>query len=264
MGCGFVGSAVAEGFKLHTDLKIYDKYKEGYDSLDEVRNQDIIFFCVPTPMRSDGTQNLSIMDEAIDSVAKDNSKRILVLKSTIVPGTTANYQKKYPRQDFAFNPEFLTARSARLDFINSARIILGANDHWALDELYILYKKRFSHTPIYCCTWEEAELVKYMANCFFALKVTYLNEIYDICQKHDMDFKKIKDMWLADGRIGNSHHDVPGHDGDRGYGGTCFPKDMSAFIHWARDIGQPMKTLEAADDVNRTIRKKQDWDVCDN
>jgi nucleotide sugar dehydrogenase len=263
VGCGFVGSAVAEGFKLDVDLKIYDKFKAGFDSLEDVCNQDIIFFCVPTPMKSDGTQNLSIMIQAIESIASETAGKILVIKSTVLPGTTMMFQKKYQNHHFVSNPEFLTARSARLDFINAARIIIGAYDDITLSVMYDLYRKRFSHTPIYLCKPEEAELVKYMANCFFATKITYLNEFYDLCEYIGIDFDVVKEMWLADGRIGNSHHQVPGHDGDKGYGGTCFPKDMSALIHWAREIGNPLRIIEIADAVNKKIRKKQDWTICD-
>lgn len=270
IGCGFVGSAVAAGFSLKADVKIYDKFKEGFDSLDDVVQQDILFLCLPTPMRkSDGMPEMSFIETAIqDIMTATSDRKILVIKSTVLPGTNRALQDAYPQFDFISNPEFLTARNARLDFINASRIVIGAvpsaYGRNVATKIVDLYCTITSHTPIYICSWEEAEIVKYMANCFFALKISYLNEMYDVCKLHNTDFDFIKSMWLADGRIGNSHHEVPGHDGDRGFGGTCFPKDMTAFANWAQSCGLPMDTLDAALRVNHRIRQKQDWEIFDN
>jgi len=268
VGFGFVGSALAAGFSLMANIKIYDKYKE-IDTLKDVCGQDIIFLCLPTPIRkSDGKPEMSFIHSAIDEIENEinfggeyTGMKILVIKSTVLPGTSRALSKKYPQFSFISNPEFLTARSARLDFINASRIIIGGYDHNAIQKVEELYRTVFEHTPIYICKWEEAELVKYMNNCFFALKVLYLNEIYDICQRGQLDYNLLKSMWLSDGRIGNSHHDVPGHDNDRGVGGACFPKDLSAFIEWSKENGTPMKTLEAAQETNKRVRIKQDWEV---
>jgi len=265
IGCGFVGGAVAQGFSLHADLKIYDKAK-AFDSLEETINQDILFLCLPTPMRRNGEQNLDIMDEVISGINDlAEETKIIVIKSTVVPGTTRKYAEKYPKHQFVMNPEFLTARSARLDFINSSRIVIGAERVTSLSghAVAALYRKRFPSTPIFPTTWEGAELIKYMANCFFALKITYMNEIYDVCQSLGLDYDQLKAMFVADGRIGNSHLDVPGFDGDRGFGGTCFPKDTSAFALWARRNGTPVKTVELAFEYNKQIRKKIDWEETD-
>lgn len=275
IGCGFVGSAVAAGFALKADIKIYDKHKHGFDSLLDVARQDIIFLCLPTPIRkSDDKPEMSFIHEALDSLTKvmiENNicglSKIIVIKSTVLPGTNRMLQAKYPHFKFVSNPEFLTARSARLDFINASRIIIGYDSSERLGnahELVDLYRTICPHTQIYLCKWETAEFVKYMANCFFALKVSYLNEIYLLCQKIGIDYNEAKLMWLSDGRIGNSHHEVPGYDGDFGFGGTCFPKDLAAFIAWARDMGEPAGTLEAAKSLNDQIRKNKDWEVFDD
>lgn len=221
IGFGFLGTALAHGFALHADIKIYDKYSGVYDKLEETVNEsDFIFVGVPTPMRDNGSQDLSSMDDAVESVvAAANKKKIIVLRSTIIPGTTRGYAEKYPEHEFVFVPEFLTERNAKLDFINSARIIIGGGEAvWDVEELYRL---RFTHTPIYTTTWEAAEVVKYMCNCFFAVKISFLNEIFDIAETTGESYENIRDMFLSDFRIGNSHTDVPGHDGDRGYGGKC-------------------------------------------
>lgn len=272
MGCGFVGSAVISGFALNADIKAYDvNPKRTLNTLEEVCKQDIIFLCVPTPMRkSDGKPELSFMAQALRDIFNVvnligyDKRKIIAIKSTVLPGTNRKFQEEYPMFDFVSNPEFLTARSARLDFINASRIIIGTPKREVCETVIDLYRNRFDSTPIFCCTWEEAEFVKYMANCFFAMKVSFLNEIYLLCKKLGLGFWDVKQMWLADGRIGNSHHEVPGHDGDLGFGGTCFPKDIAAFTTWAREQDSPMRTLEAAKAVNNNIRQKKDWEVYDD
>jgi len=263
IGMGFLGSALVHGFMLHANIKIYDKYNNIYDTLeDTVNSSEYIFIGVPTPMHEDGTQDLSNMDDAVKSVidvAKE--RKTIVLRSTIIPGTTRNYSEKYPKHDFCFCPEFLTERQSKLDFINTARIIIGhePGTNLAAKELKKLYRTRFTHTPIYLTTWEAAEVVKYMANCFFAVKVSFLNEMYDVAKHIGVSYEEIRDMWLADQRIGNSHTDVPGHDRCRGYGGKCFPKDVQAFIKWAEENNLTVDMCKAANDVNERIRPVKDW-----
>jgi UDPglucose 6-dehydrogenase len=271
IGCGFVGSAVAAGFTLKADIKIYDKYKEGFDSLSDVCKQDILFLCLPTPMRkSDNLPEMSYILETLAAMHHETSQvkslisKIIVIKSTVLPGTNRLLQAMYPGFSFVSNPEFLTARSARLDFINASRIVLGGIDEKALNKVGELYRQISLHAPIYQCSWETAELVKYMANCFFALKISYLNEIYKISQRIGCNYNFLKQIWLADGRIGNSHHEVPGHDGDFGFGGTCFPKDIAAFTEYAKILNMPIETLNAARKVNEEVRSKKDWQTFDD
>jgi len=261
-GWGFVGKAVTHGFCLHADLKIYDKYQTGLNTLEEtIKESDYLFICVPTPMNNDGSQDLSCIYDVMENINKLNvTGKIIIIKSTVIPGTTRKIAKKYPNHFFVFNPEFLTERSAKLDFINTARIILGGSTHLALDSVEKMYRIRFTHTPIYKTSYEGAELVKYTNNCFFALKISYLNEIYEICQKLGLDYNELKNMFLADQRIGNSHCDVPGHDGGKGFGGKCFIKDINALTKWANGMGINLDTLEAAIKVNKRIRLDKDWE----
>lgn len=257
IGCGFVGKAVAAGFSLHVDsVKMYDKYNQDYDSLEEtVKESDLIFLCVPTPTNSDWTQDLSELDTAIECIVglADTPKKIII-KSTVLPGTTRNYARKYIGHSFIFNPEFLSARIARFDFINPSRIILGG-EPGTLGTVAGLYYHRFGDgVPIFLVEWEEAELVKYTANTFFAMKIAFFNEIYDIAQYLNVPYTHLKDMVLTDGKIANSHCDVPGHDGKRGYGGTCFPKDVKAFLRWAGQHKQELQILHSVNMVNDKIR----------
>ena len=261
IGFGFLGRALCHGFYLHTEVRIYDKYDDSYDTLeDTVNSTEFLFIGVPTPMNEDGSQDLSSMDDAVASIVEvAEDKKIIVLRSTAIPGTTRKYADKYPGHDFVFMPEFLTERQAKLDFINSSRFIFGGGPK-VTAKLEEIFRVRFVHTPIYHTTWEGAETVKYMCNCFFAVKVSFMNEIYDVCEEIGVPYDEMKKMFLADQRIGNSHTDVPGHDGYRGYGGKCFPKDVKAFYHWADKNGVDLDMCKSADKVNERIRDFRDWE----
>ncbi len=261
IGFGFVGQAIAHGMYLHYNLKVYDKFKEDLDNLEEtVNNSKFIFVCVPTPMRSDGSQDLSSIDDVVENIVKiATTKKIIIFKSTIIPGTTRHYAEKYKNHEFVFNPEFLTERQAKLDFLNQARIILGGNPE-ATSLVKKLYQIKFSHVKIFECDWESAEIVKYMCNCFFSVKLSFLNEIYLLTKHLNIDFENLKDMWLGDMRIGNSHTDVPGHDGMLGWGGKCFKKDINAFIKYVEKEGLNIEMCKAAESVNNKVRLEKDWE----
>jgi len=262
IGFGFVGSAIAHGFSNVFNIKIYDKYNNMYDSLeDTVNNSDFLFVGVPTPVNKNNQQDLSNMNDAISSIISvAKHSKIIILKSTIIPGTTRNYAEKYTDHNFIFCPEFLTERTAKLDFINTNRIIIGGDDDEIKVEVEELYRVRFPHTPIFYTTWEAAEVLKYMCNSFFAVKISFLNEMYDVAKDYlNIDYNDLRNMWLSDFRIGNSHTDIPGPDGERGYGGKCFPKDVKSFVTWGKEKGFELDMCRAADKVNERIRKNKDW-----
>lgn len=267
MGYGFLGTALVHGFGLHADIKIFDKFKD-YDSLeDTVKHAEVMWMCLPTPMNMQtGAIDLSILDENLkdihDLIDESEPRKVVVIKSTVVPGTTRAFAEKYPKLSFVMNPEFLTARNNKLDFICASRIILGGDekDPAAL-MLEEIYRYRFGNSAlIYQCGWEEAELTKYGANCFFAAKISYFNFIYELCQKLDIDFDNVRDMILSDGRIGRSHANVPGWDGQRGYSGSCFPKDVNALIAFAKAQGIDPKLLSASWEQNLEDRPSKDWE----
>jgi len=265
IGNGFVGSAIIHGFVLHSDnIFIHDANpKKSTHSLDEVvKSSDIIFLCLPTPMSAEtGKIDLSITDKVLDGIDQldfNRREKIFIIKSTVVPGTTSRYAKKYPDLAFVFNPEFLTERRARLDFINTARIVLGG-DRMFTSMLEEVYRVRFPHTPIIKTDFETAELIKYMCNCFFATKVSFMNEMQQICKAIGGNWDVAVGGFISDGRIGNSHIDVPGHDGKMGFGGKCFPKDLNAMIEKAYEVGVDPVVLKAAWEKNIEVREFQDW-----
>ena len=268
IGYGFLGTAIVHGFGLHASIKIYDKYKSGFDTLeDTVNSSEIFFICLPTPMYEDGSQDLSIVDGAIEiihNLLTEETEKIIVIKSTVLPGTNRTLQQKYPKLKFVSNPEFLTARNNRLDFICASRNILGGEDKY-VNRVDDLYKHRFGNSlPTFKTTWETAETVKYTANCFFAVKVSYFNFIYDICEKLNVNYEDVKDMVLADGRIGRSHCDVASgsgvSDNKRQYGGHCFPKDINALISFSKELGLNPRLLNASWEQNVEGRPGKDWE----
>lgn len=264
IGNGFVGSAILHGFILHTEnVYVHDKDKNiSVNSLYQtVRDSDIIFVCLPTPMYESGECDLSIINSCLEEVQGfdlDVSEKIFVIKSTVVPGTTETLQSSFPDFSFVFNPEFLTQRKARLDFINTARIVLGGPTK-SVEVVEKLYRIRFPHTKIIKTDFKTAEMVKYMCNCFFATKVSFMNEMRQISDALGCDWDNAIEGFITDGRIGNSHIDVPGHDGDVGFGGKCFPKDLNALISKSKELGVNPSVMQAAWEKNKEIRKNCDW-----
>lgn len=265
IGFGFLGSSLAFGFSNYANIKIYDKYKD-CDSFDEtIKHGDILFFCLPTPFYkdNDGRQDLNILEGSISDVhdmVNEKDDKVAVIKSTVLPGVNKYLQDKYPKLHFVSNPEFLSADSARIDFLCAARNILGGESKY-VDRVDDLYKHRFGNSLLtYKTTWEQAELTKYANNTFFALKLSFFNYIYSVCEKINCNFDNVRDMIISDSRCGRSHHNVPGADGKRGWGSFCFPKDMMAFMNYSQDIGVDPGLLKAAWEQNLKDRGSADWE----
>ena len=259
IGYGIVGQAVEYGFKGE-DIHIYDKFKN-YLTLPEVcAKSEFIFVSVPTPIMADESGiDLSIVEDVVGEVAKEveGTDKIVILKSTIVPGTTASFEKKYPKVNFCFNPEFLTEANFLEDFVNSDRCVIGASNDLVSRRVISLYKKHFPQMPIFQTDPTTAEMVKYMANCYLASKVIFANEMFDICQNLDIKYEEVKKLVVADHRIFDSHLDVTTA---RGFGGKCFPKDLLALRAKAREKGVDTTFLDSVWKKNLAIRKVRDWD----
>jgi UDPglucose 6-dehydrogenase len=224
VGAGFVGGAIARGFALTADVKIYDKDpKRSVHSFAEVCEQDFVFLCLPTPMvRVDGGEaDLSIVYAVCEKLSDEGFCGIAIIKSTVPIGTTRALNDKY-RGSFnvIHNPEFLTARNADIDFLTPARTILGG-ELTVTDRVAVMFRDRFPGTNLLQMTSNESEAVKYVANCFFAVKVLYFNEVNLGLKEYEIDWDTVMKGVLTDGRIGISHCEVPGHDGKYGYGGSC-------------------------------------------
>jgi nucleotide sugar dehydrogenase len=261
IGQGFVGTAVNEGLAKHYHIRTYDIAKESTD--DDLRSlwhttSDIIFLCLPTPMEKDGKCHLGIIEPVLEEL-NELGEKIIVIKSTIPPGTTEKWNEKYKNIQIVFNPEFLTEANSIEDFKNQNRIIIGG-PRPATTKVRRLYKKAFPRVAIIKTGSTVAEMVKYFTNCFLATKVSFANEMYQICNKLEIDYDKVIEYTQYDSRIGNSHLEVPGPDGDFGYGGHCFPKDVKALIDVTINLGIQPHILMATDNKNNIIRKNRDWE----
>ena len=261
IGAGFVGGAIARGFALAANIKIYDKDpNRAVHSLEDVCSSDYVFLCLPTPMEhvEGGEADLSIIHSVCKQLKSLNFGGIAIIKSTIPIGTTKNLANKYDLR-IIHNPEFLTARNADIDFLTPARTILGGNAEYT-SEVAKIFADRFPGTNLLQMTSRESEAVKYVANCFFAVKVMYFNEVYlGLKKMGNIDWETVMDGVLTDGRIGVSHCQVPGHDGKMGYGGLCFPKDICALISQFEEMGFNPIMMQACWDHNKIIRPDMDW-----
>ncbi|MED5475606.1 MAG: hypothetical protein VX770_06215 [Candidatus Neomarinimicrobiota bacterium] len=267
IGKGFVGSAVYYGFSTdqHNDfnIKIYDKNPElSSHSLEEtINNSEIVFVSVPTPANLDGSINLEMINDVLFQINNCyNGKSIILLRSTLIPGTSSMFSNKYSKLKIVFNPEFLTEKNANNDFLNQSRIILGG-DKKITSKVSQLYNLRFRDSiPIIETNFETAEMIKYMNNCFLATKVSFMNEMKMLSDKLGVDWDVAVNGFSLDKRVGDSHLDVPGHDGKLGFGGSCFPKDIQALIHHSKSIGVDVDTLEGAWETNLKVRPEKDWE----
>jgi len=278
VGQGFVGSAIREGLKNFYKVRGYDLDPEKcfnlkwMNKLEEVANHsDIVFVCVPTPMRKDGSCDTRILESAIKDLDKAcanmgraATRPIVVIKSTVPPGTTERIGKQYigreneePDMHICFSPEFLTEANSFEDFKNQTRIIIGGEGAKTVKQMF---RKPFPNIPIVITQSSTAEMVKYFINCFLATKVTFANQMYDICQFAGIDYDKVCEYALYDTRIGKSHLAVPGPDGDRGFGGHCFPKDLLAMIKFAEDDDVENQFLIDVESANDYYRKDRDWE----
>lgn len=268
IGQGFVGGAIKQGFKDHYQLFLYDKFNDAKSNTDlegVVKNADIIFVCVPTPMDArTGEASTAIVEEVvleIDELAAEfGMSPTLIIKSTVPPGTTEYLNSIMSYSEVIFNPEFLTEANAVEDFKNQNRIIIGTCDGYEANNVVRIFRNVFPHAEIPVVNSREAEMCKYIINTFLSVKVSFANEIYDICEASGIDYNQAKDLALLDRRIGKSHWMVPGPDGDRGFGGHCFPKDLNGLLYVAKEGLVETSVLEATLKTNDRVREDRDWE----
>jgi UDPglucose 6-dehydrogenase len=261
IGQGFVGNAVYKKFKQYYDVLTYDLdvSKSNSTKEDLINKSDVIFVCLPTPMNQDGTCNVSIVEGVIKEINDLELDKILVIKSTVIPGTTNKFNNTYMNVSVIFNPEFLTERNAEEDYNSQKRIILGG-PRPSTTILKQVFSKVFPHADIIKTDSTYAEMVKYLTNTFLSVKVSFANEMYQLCQALNLDYDKVVEYSIYDERLGKSHWSVPGPDGDFGFGGHCFPKDLSALICLTKEMNTINKVLTGAQETNLSVRTNKDWE----
>lgn len=275
IGIGMVGAPLArwfteQGLRRDKELFLYDiDVKKNYS--DDINEAEVVFVTLPSPKNpKDGSCDVSIVEGAI---AKLKPGKIVVIKSTVPPGTTEHFQKKYPRHKFLFNPEFLTESRAWEDMVRPDRQIVGFTKK-SIDAanfvLGLLPKAPFM-SPWGIGTYNqvrltatEAEFVKYAGNLHFVRKVNWANALAGVSQTLGADYENVRRGMAADHRIGDSHLDVR-HGGYRGWGGYCFPKDTAAFMAFTKERGlKEIYELLAADwKFNERILREQGLSVED-
>lgn len=257
IGNGFVGNAVYQNLRDKVSCKVFDLDKnKSLNSLDEVLGQEFIFVCLPTPMKSTGECDLTILDDFFNNVS-NTVDGIFVIKSTVPIGTTKKYASKHR---VIHNPEFLTARNAVEDFRNSERNVIGGEENLC-KKFAEFFEKVFPNIPSIITSSDESEAIKYFANSFLACKVAYFNKMYDLCKVIGMNYETVCSGVTYDSRIGKSHTQVPGIDNDRGFGGTCFPKDLNSLIVQMESHGIDADMLKSVWSYNQKIRTVIDWSV---
>ena len=266
IGYGYVGRATGEGFATNLENKIFwfDKFKESPNTLPEViEKSDFIFIAVPTPIFADYSgMDMSIVEEVVDQVAPkvSGTDKILIIKSTSLPGTTKKMAEKYPGVNFVMNPEFLTQKNANVDFLKPFRTVIGCANRDVGDRVVKLYSTILPKNQKYFITdTTSAELAKYMSNIVLASKIIVGNEFYDLAQEVGANYLDVSAIAEADPRIG-TFLGVPGWDGDRGFGKACFPKDTIGILGIAKKLNIDMSALDAIWKKNLKIRKNRDWE----
>ncbi len=227
------------------------------------------FLCLPTPMLPDGSADTSLVASALDEIAQvpiKHQERIVVVKSTVPPGSCASWDAKHSFNGtrVVFSPEFLTEARCLDDMREQDRIVLGGHIA-ATSTVSALMKKAFPGVPIVQMTASNAEMVKYVANCFLSIKVSFANEIKQVCDGLSRtgvscDYDIIVEAARLDKRLGDTHWNVPGPDGKLGFGGSCFPKDINAMITLSKIAGVDPVVLAAAWRKNLEVRPERDWE----
>lgn len=272
VGHGFVGKAVDEFFKGKCTVLVNDRAQPELQTLDQVvASAEVIFICVPTPMRQDGSCFTGYVEEVIRDIRDSAGKQgrsldsfVVVVKSTVYPGFMEDMDAKYLPMRLTFSPEFLTEKNSVTDFKRTNRIIVGGDPKDAL--IPCMYFLKADPQPIedgrrliLRTSSTTAEMIKLFANGMLTAKVMFSNEVYRICQMLEVDFEEVRQIACLDSRIGIGHTQVPGPDGDLGYGGHCFPKDIQNLRAVARELGTNEKLFTAIIDRNEELRQKKDW-----
>jgi UDPglucose 6-dehydrogenase len=255
IGHGYVGSAVAASYP-GTTILINDP-KLGFDSVevDYLKDQcRAIFVCVPTPQSCTGECDTTILERVLKSL--HGYRGMVIAKSTASPLTYKKLEQE-SGLNLAHVPEFLTQARAKFDYVNPHKIVVGCKQELCNEVTDILMSSavNFDRVKIEHCTIEEASYFKYMANCMLAMKVIVNNELYDLANKLELDWDRLSDIAKTDSRLGNTHWAVPGSDGERGYGGACFPKDTVALKSIADAVGIKLSMLEQAIEQNKKYKK---------
>ena len=260
VGHGFVGTAVDHGFTRDVQKFIVDPKHNSTNTIEDLIKfkPDATFVAVPTPQLETGECNTEILEGVMQQL--NNAKGLLVIvKSTVPAYKLQSIKEQCVDLRIVYNPEFLTEKNYIEDFRNPSMHVFGGinADTDAVEKLYDEHSE-CADCPVYKTDIVTASMVKYCINSFLATKVTFMNEMYDVLKNaQGTDWNTFSKIIQTDPRIGKTHMKVPGNDGQRGYAGSCFPKDTNALAWFAREIlNTPFTQLETSIKINDTLRKK--------
>lgn len=245
VGNGHVGKAMLNLFK---DAIVYDKYLN-IGNKQEINRCNVVFVCVPTPSKDDGSCDTSIVEEVLQWIKAD----VIILRSTVYVGFTDAMMKKH-KKEIVFQPEYYgeTVDHPFSDLSGRRWLSFGGTQK-GIDIAIAAYQTIINaDVRIFQTDAKTAEMAKYMENAFLATKVTFCNEMYDIANKLGVNYNHARELWIADPRVGASHTFV--YKGNRGFGGNCLPKDIRSIIYQAENASADVTLLKCV--VNKNIKLK--------
>jgi UDPglucose 6-dehydrogenase len=251
IGLGFVGEAIRSAYQECYRVCIDVDASKGYvGTYKEILNAEGIFICVPSPENADGSADTSILEKVLSNLK--GYKGVIISKVTAPPDVYKRLQLEY--DNLVYVPEFLTAANAEIDYFNAKFAIIGGSVLAYQREAERILRYTHPDLSINFCSIEEASLSKYIINSFLATKVVFMNEMANLVEANGGDWRLVARMISEDTRIGSSHLQVPGSDGQYGFGGMCFPKDTSAIIHHAETLKVNLHVLKEAVKKNVLLR----------
>ena len=273
-GFGYVGSAMGHLCeKNDIEFNVYDiQKKEGkfnyFNNITDLvncseNNSEINFYIIAVPTNSDseGNCDTSIVKNVLEQLKNNITKETyVIIKSTILPGTSKELSEKYTNFDIIFCPEFLTQKNYLNDIYNAKFVLLGIPDKFDMTKYQKIlnvmrtFYKHNTQIDIFIQSYEECELFKYTLNTYFGIKITFFNEIYDLCEKMNVDYQKLKKLFSLDSRVGEYGITVPGDHG-RGYHGVCIPKEVRGMIKLQEKLGLSSELMSCVNKRNDDFRK---------
>ena len=252
IGCGFVGSAIAASYEGFANLVIIDTDpNKGFNgTYSDLTDAEAVFVCVPSPTNDDGSCNTLPLVSSLTNLK--SFKGVIISKVTTTPNVYEYLETQYP--NLVHVPEFLTAANAIQDYAKENWAIIGGSTLAYQREADRIIKYTKPNVDSVYCQIGEASMVKYIINSFLATKVVFMNEMCQLAKTQGHDWNRIRGMIAKDPRINISHTQVPGLDGQYGFGGMCFPKDTSALLHYANSIDIKLNVLKEAVKKNTLLR----------
>jgi len=256
IGFGFVGQAIAWAHR-YDDILIRDPKLENSAGYEKFVDLDAVFVCVPSPSTDDGHCDSSLLEQTLKELlfAIIDKPIPIICKTTATPSVYERLQKEYP--NIVHCPEFLTAVNNVADYQNANYFVLGGNKDWCEKARDIIHHGvPLVHQKFLITDIKTAALYKYMMNSYLATKVTFMNDFKNLADAEGIEFSKLTELAIWDDRIGYTHMQVPGNDGQYGWGGACFPKDVAAIIMEAIDLNADFELLDRVESINKKHRRK--------